>query len=306
MTPQTRLATLRGRIPARALALVFLTIATAAAAAAPKTPQSGPALPRGIELAITSGDPMALADPSLPRLAALDSSQRVSLASHLAAWSVPRRVAAYVFLQVGTPYRIGALGEAQAPDEDPVIRFDSTDCAVLNLTAVALAHASDAGDERSAMAIANYRNAHIDFADRLHFTTDRLDASPYWKDVTRAIAGPLARQSVVQLNRRRDGSRWVPIPWSRARTVTWVPRSTAAKFAHWADTGRFPEALGVAFVRRSRLTDGLDVVHESMLWRGRTLLHASSLSGRVVLLPLRDYLAGPGREHDGFVLFEYR
>jgi hypothetical protein len=54
------------------------------------------------------------------------------------------------------------------------------------------------------------------------------------------------------------------------------------------------------------MADGLDVVHESLLWKGRTLLHASSLTGRVVTIPWARYLAGPGRHDDGFVLFEYR
>jgi len=64
--------------------------------------------------------------------------------------------------------------------------------------------------------------------------------------------------------------------------------------------------MGVAFVVESKLADGLDVVHESMLWKGRTLLHASSMTGRVVTMPWDEYLRGPGRGFDGFVLFEYR
>jgi hypothetical protein len=48
------------------------------------------------------------------------------------------------------------------------------------------------------------------------------------------------------------------------------------------------------------------VVHESLLWRGRTLLHASSRTGRVVTIPFAEYLSGPGLRQDGFVLFEYR
>ena len=47
-------------------------------------------------------------------------------------------------------------------------------------------------------------------------------------------------------------------------------------------------------------------VHESLLWKGRTILHASSLTGRVVTIPWTEFLAGPGRGYDGFVLFEYR
>jgi hypothetical protein len=60
-------------------------------------------------------------------------------------------------------------------------------------------------------------------------------------------------------------------------------------------------------VEESRLSDGLDVVHEALLWKGRVLLHASSASGRVVTVPWDRFLATPaGRRYDGFVLFEYQ
>jgi len=100
--------------------------------------------------------------------------------------------------------------------------------------------------------------------------------------------------------------RWIPIDWSRERTVRFLPRSLGARFAQWHDEGVLPDAVGVAFVQESTLADGLDVVHESLLWKGRTFLHASSRTGRVVTLTWKDFLAGPGRHYDGFVLFEYR
>ena len=264
------------------------------------------ALPEPLTRALALEDPLALADTTLPRLAALDGAQRRELAGRLAAWNVGRRVAAWAFLQVGTPYRLGPLGEEAPPDTDPVIEFQTTDCAVLNLVSAALAHAGDAGGERQAMALANYRGGVISYATRFHFTTDRLDSSPYYRDITKRVGGPDCRSRSVDLNRRADGGRWIPIDWSRRRDVCYVPRALGTRFAHWHDSGRLPAAMGVAFVRRSTLSDGLDVVHESMLWRGRTLLHASSLTGRVVTMAWPAFLQGPGRRYDGFVLFEYR
>jgi hypothetical protein len=187
-----------------------------------------------------------------------------------------------------------------------VIELETTDCAVLNLVSAALAHVRDAGSERAAMAIANYRGGRIGYATRFHFTTDRLDSCPYYRDITRKVAGPACRQRVVTLNRRADGSRWIPIDWSRERRVFYVPRSLGDGFARWYEQGRIPAAMGVAFVEERTLADGLDVVHESLLWKGRTFLHASSRTGRVVTLPWREFLAGPGGRYDGFVLFEYR
>jgi len=267
--------------------------------------RGGP-LPPPLTRAIDRGDPYAFADSTLPRLAALDPARRAALAESLATWTVPRRVAAWAFLQVGTPYQLGPLGEEAPPDTQPLITFATTDCAVLNLVSAAMAHAPEAGGERAAMAIANYRGGVVSYATRFHFTTDRLDSCPYYRDVTRRVGGDQTRVRRVVLNRRADGGRWIPIDWSRPRDVIYVPREHGAKFAAWYDAGRLPEVTGVAFVQESMLSDGLDVVHESLLWKGRTLLHASSRTGHVVTLPWAEYLAGPGRHHDGFVLFEYR
>lgn len=156
------------------------------------------------------------------------------------------------------------------------------------------------------MALANYRGGVISYATRFHFTTDRLDLSPYYRDITRMAGGSACRSRTVVLNRKANGERWIPIDWSRTRLVRYVPRAMGARFARWVDQGHLPAVVGVAFVRTSVMSDGLDVVHESMLWRGRTFLHASSLTGRVVTMPWTEFLAGPGRRYDGFVLFAYR
>src|SRR5437867_5176620 len=259
-----------------------------------------------LDHALERRDPAALADTTLPRLASLDSIGRAWLARRIESWDIGLRVAAYAFLQVGAPYRLGPLGEEAPPDTDPVIEFETTDCAVLNLVSAALAHEREAGGERAAMAIANYRGGRIGYATRFHFTTDRLDSCPYYRDITRKAAGRACRHRLVWLNHRADGGAWIPIDWSRKREVFYVPRSLGADFARWYERKRIPAAMGVAFVQVSKLADGLDVVHESLLWKGRTFLHASSRTGRVVTLPWAEFLAGPGSHYDGFVLFEYR
>ena len=282
--------------------LVVVATALAIAAAATTTD----ILPHAIRQAIARNDPAALAADSIPRLAALDAAQRAALASVLVDRDVGARVASYAFLQVGTPYRLGPLGEESPPDDDPLIAFDSTDCTTINLVSTALAHASDAGGERAAMAIANYRGGAVSFATRFHFTTDRLDSCPYFGDITRRVAGAACRRQRVTLNRRAHGGRLIDIDWSRTRDVDYVPRALGALFKRWYVSGRLPAAMGIAFVQRTRMDDGLDVVHESLLWQGHTLLHASSKSGRVVMMPWPEFLNGPGRRYDGFVLFEYR
>ena len=285
----------------RAFTVSIVALALAAhAAAAPSR------LTPAFDRALARHDPVALADRTLPRLSQLGAADRAKLATRLASWDVGERVAAYAFLQVGTPYKLGPLGEEAPPDTDPVIEFATTDCAVLNLVSAALAHVRDAGSERAAMAIANYRGGRIGYATRFHFTTDRLDSCPYYGDITQRVAGSACLSRVVLLNRRADGSRWIPIDWTRERRVFYVPRVLGAQFARWYAGNRIPAAMGVAFVEERMLRAGLDVVHESLLWKGRTFLHASSRTGRVVMMPWQEFLAGPGRGYDGFVLFEYR
>lgn len=219
---------------------------------------------------------------------------------------VPERVAAWVFSMVGKPYVLGPLGEDASPDTDPLIRYDVFDCATLNLTAMAVAHANDAGDTRRAMALANYRDGIVSYENRLHFTTDRLDVSPYNRDITIEVGGDVVETSVVVLNRKRDGSRWIPIDWERKRIVAWIPTRYAYEFPEWFKNGRIPQAMGVAFVQKRFHPDGLDVVHESLLFEGRTLLHGSSRIGRVVTVDWTEFLRERGPAYDGFVLFEYR
>src|SRR5262245_32424348 len=236
-------------IGVRPLAPFLLAALFLATGASPRPAALSEALVRALD----AQDPLALADTTLPRVARLDSMQRAAVAARLAGWPVPRRVAAWAFLQVGTPYQLGPLGEEAPPDTQPLITFATSDCAVLNLVSAAMAHAPEAGGERAAMAVANYRRGVVSYASRFHFTTDRLDSCPYYRDVTRKVAGDQAKIRRVTLNRKSDGSRWIPIDWSRARDVAFVPRELGPLFARWYEGGRLPEVTGVAFVQEPML-----------------------------------------------------
>lgn len=152
---------------------------------------------------------------------------------------------------------------------------------------------------------ANYRHEVMSYESRLHFTTDRLDVSPYDSDITRRVGGSHVKSRLVTLNRRQNGSRWIDIDWERERRVDFLPIDFAERFPKMFQAGVLPEAMGVAFVQESRLKDGLDVVHESLLWQGRLLLHGSSRIGRVTTISWKDFLRERGKTYDGVVLFEY-
>lgn len=275
-----------------------------------ETRSAGARLPAGLLRALAAGDPAGLASSRLPRLGDLSAAQLEALARRLAAWPAPRRVAAFAFLMVGTPYVNGPLGEEEPPDTDPVFAARPADCATVNLVATALAHVPESGTPRQAMRWANYRDGRVAYAARLHFTTDRLDASPYQADITvrvgRALGANALRSRTVTLNRKPDGTRWIPIDWERAREVHYIPRDLARGLAALHRSGRLPDAVGVAFVSERMMDRGLDVTHESLLWQGRTLLHGSSAAGRVTTIDFGRYLDDQRARVDGVVIFEYR
>lgn len=232
-----------------------------------------------------------------PRLSRFSEPQIIAFCTRLQGEPIERRVAALAFLQVGTPYSGGALGEEQPPDTAPLLRYDVTDCAILNLVCAALAHVDASHSPRRCIVVANYApGAAPTFNSRLHFTSDRIARSPYYRDVTAELGIKSLRTRPVTLNLRKNGSRWVDIDWQCPRTLTYVPANTVYPWH------RLPETLGVAFVKESRLADGLDVVHEGVLYRGEKVVHASSKAGRVIVEPFTVML----KRYDGVIFFAYK
>jgi hypothetical protein len=185
--------------------LVVVGLALALSADATNTPTIPPALARALD----RRDPWALADTD----AASSRRTRLDAAGcgrRGASRTGTRRTGSPLGLSPGGNSRTASvlLGERRPPDTDPSSSSTTTDCAVLNVVSAALSHAREAGGERRAMAIANYRDGHV--ALRVAFstsTTDRLDSCPYYHDITVRVAVGRCRESTVTLNRKRDGSR---------------------------------------------------------------------------------------------------
>ncbi len=219
--------------------------------------------------------------------AALDS---LLLALHTATPRFADRVRALALGRLDTPYVLGPLGEGSPEDKDPVFRVDQVDCTVLVLTTVAMAAAKSTAESERWMGPANYRRQGdtypVRYANRLHFTEDRLSTSPLFADLTREVARPdEIREVELVLNRRANGQPLLPIDWQRAATLAYVPAADLGQVI-----ARAPDLCGLAFVRESFRDRGLLVAHEGFLLDRRCLLHASSEAGRAVLVDLLDYL----------------
>jgi hypothetical protein len=158
------------------------------------------------------------------------------------------------------------------------------------------------------MRLANYREIDgarpITYEARLHFTEDRLDASPYFRDVTREVVADSLLETIrIRLNQKEDGTQLIPIPWTREVTLRYLPSSAARP----AVLRGLPAVVGVALVKKAHFPIGLAVAHEGVLLDGTAFVHASSEEKRVVRVPFADYLRkGEGFRFDGLIFFEFR
>jgi hypothetical protein len=193
---------------------------------------------------------------------------------------------------------------------------DEADCTVLVLTTAALAHARSAAEAERWMGPANYRRQGDGFpatyANRLHFTADRLHASPLFADVTTAVARPGELDTVrVVLNRQAAGRALLALDgWERPLDLAYVPAAALP-----AVLERAPDLCGIAFVRRSNVARGFLVAHEGFLLDRRCLLHASADAKQVVAVGVLDYLLRTGDpdpsragepRFDGALLYRFR
>jgi hypothetical protein len=260
------------------------------------------------------------AGPAAPRLPAIHTLSADTLDVLLADLhcSIPRyedRLRALALARRGAPYALGTLGEASAEDPDPVFQVEDADCTVLVLTTVALANARSLEGAKAWMGPANYHRQGdtypVTYRNRLHFTADRLSASPLFADITPEVARAEELESVrLVLNRQGSGEELLPIGWERELEIAFVPAAHLE-----AVLARVPSLCGIAFVRESNIARGLLVSHEGFLLDQRCLLHASSEAGEVVVVDLLDYLfrrddpdnARSGRPRfDGALLYSLR
>ena len=217
-----------------------------------------------------------------------------------------RRLIAWAHARMGTPYVLDCQGEGAGQDADPLFTPGKLDCTVFTLQAAASADATDAADLLARMKRANYRRTDADgtvhFADRYHFSEDRVAASPLFEDLTTSLfpARDLVREHIT-LNRTPEGKPVMDIPWERPLDFVYRPTGPGERFTP-EDIARFPPVCGVLFVKRSNRKFGTLVGHEGIVVYGRILIHASSKAKRVVMEPFVPY----ARTRDGIALYAFK
>ncbi len=218
-----------------------------------------------------------------------------------------KRLKALSILRLGTPYQLGCLGEEAGRDKDPIFRLDITDCTAFVLTNVALLHSQSLAEAREMMRYLNYQpNSEMTFENRLHFTTDRNEVSPYFQDITgEVLCGCSLKAVEVTLNKiKADGERLIDINWEKETVFRYIPNEYITKELFQ----NLPKALGIAFIKKGDEEIGLDVRHEGFLFDGELLFHASSAKGEVVSEDFFGYYFGENSSSrfDGVILFEIK
>lgn len=190
---------------------------------------------------------------------------------------------------LGTPYLANTLiGSAETP-EAFVLRLDGVDCFTFVDTVEALRRSTDFDGFKAEFRRVRYRNGQVAFLQRNHFFSDWGAALPELRDVTAALGGEGVRRTEKTLNRKTDGSPYLPgIPNVRREIAYIPPGAVDAAMLGRLQSGDY---LGIYTVE-----PGLDVSHVGIAVKkdGKLFLrHASSRATvrKVVDEELSAYLA---------------
>jgi hypothetical protein len=190
-----------------------------------------------------------------------------------------------------TPYLADTLVGSADTAEVFVLRLDGVDCFTLLDYVEALRRISAFDGFKEALRRIRYREERVDFLSRNHFFSEWGEAgSDHLRDVTALVGGEGVRRVAKQLNRKKDGTLYLPGYPVNKRELAYIP----------------PEAVDASVLARLRSGDyvgiysplpGLDVSHTGIVVNreGKVFLrHASSKSHlkKVADEELISYLGG--------------
>lgn len=186
---------------------------------------------------------------------------------------------------MGAKYVNGPLGEGRAPDTDPLIRSDAFDCTTFVETV--LAH----GDVDTLNKI-RYKNGEIDFINRNHFI--ETEWLPNNANIVKNVSARYGQTALrhVAINRAAWLRRVHNIDSDAAVVETdieYIPYDNITTL----ETNR---PMVVLFIvgntgKSDIIGTDLAVVHMGFLMPNGMLRHASSTAGRVVDVPMSEYIA---------------
>ena len=217
------------------------------------------------------------------------------------------RLTALNLWRVGTPYGIFCLGEESGFDQDPIIRFDTSDCTVHVLTTIALAEGSSWEQAKDEMINIHYKpdingNKKPTYKSRWHFTSDRLMYNPGTVDMTSRVVENKPLENInIELNKKEDGSQFLDLDWTSKENISYI----STKFVDYSMLQKLPKICGVAFVKESYFNKGIVVAHEGYIINKVNLIHASREQKKTVNIDFMAYLINNGKPRfDGVIFYE--
>lgn len=122
--------------------------------------------------------------------------------------SLPARVEAVSGAFLGTPYRLGPLGEGSGGtfDRDPLVDFQAVDCTTFVEQVMALSLEPDLSRAVDLLQKIRYRGGKVSYETRNHFTSvdwiPNDTAAGHIQDITRRIGGDRTRVAVKTISKR--------------------------------------------------------------------------------------------------------
>lgn len=216
------------------------------------------------------------------------------------------RAAIIANMRIGSPYKLGPLGENDA--RGPIFTVKYVDCTVFVLTTLALADKCSYSGAADMMRYLNYYNPPrkgfkpVSYENRIHFTYDRLHSCPFFEDITSLVfpSKNLAKAEVI-LNGKADGTELLPISWNKKATAEYILISDLNESV----LQKLPKIAGVGFVRKKNFEIGTIIAHEGFIIDGRYIVHADSVAGKVVKADFLDYCGKNDDYFDGVVLSRF-
>ena len=188
---------------------------------------------------------------------------------------------------LGTPYAGNTLGGASGETERLTVDLSGLDCFTYIDYVESLRLSGNFAEFKEKLAETRYKDGAVRWENRRHFFSDWVSGNDSnARDVTREIGGDAAETVTKELNRKTDGSPWLPGLAAARREISYVPsRKLGPPLLQKIKTGDY---LGVYSDK-----DGLDVSHTGIAVRkdGAVYLrHASTVHGKVLDEELAAYM----------------
>lgn len=188
---------------------------------------------------------------------------------------------------LGTPYAGNTLGGASGETERLTVDLSGVDCFTYIDYVESLRLSGSFGEFKRNLVKTRYKDGAVRWENRKHFFSDWVNGDDKnARDVTRETGGDATVTVTKELNRKTDGSLWLPGLAAVKRDVSYVPSGKLSPpVLQEIKTGDY---LGIYSDK-----DGLDVSHTGIAIRKNGavyLRHASTVHGKVLDEELAAYM----------------